>query len=95
MLVIKILSVAGCAVNCPLHESAIFGMRALKNHFESDRTRVVVSKDSEELLGADAFASGDIPDETAGLAHSLCFDQFGLASPQFLFGPLPVFDVGG
>src|ERR1700736_3652245 len=95
MLVVEILSVAGCPGHCPLHESTIFRMCPLKNHFERDRTRVVVSKDSEELLGADAFAGGDIPDEAAGLADPLRFDQFGFASPQFFLGPSAGLDVGG
>ena len=95
MLVVEIVSDAGCAVNRLFHASTIFRMSAMKNHFESDRRRLVVSKNSEEFLGADAFAGGDIPDEAAGLAHSLCFDQFGFASPQFFLGPLAVLDVGG
>ncbi len=95
MLVVKVPSVARCPVNCLLHESTIFRMSALKNLFESDRTRLVISKNSEEFLGTDVLAGGHIPDEAAGLAHPLCLDQFGFASPQFLLGPLAILDVGG
>ena len=95
MLVVEILSDAGCAVNCLFHASTIFRMNALKNHFGSDRTRLVVSKNSEVFPGTDALAGGDIPDEAAGLAHPLCLDQFGFASPQFVLGPLAILDVGG
>ena len=55
MLVVEIFSVAGCVVDCPFHESTIFRMSALKNHIESDGTRLVVSKNSEEFLGTEAL----------------------------------------
>ena len=94
MLVIEIFSVAGCAVNCLCHEGTIFRMSALKNHFESDGTRLVESKNSEEFLGAEAFSGRDIPDEAAGLAHALCFGQLGFTAPQPFLSPLAVLDLG-
>ena len=81
MLVVEILSAAGCTFDRLLDASPILRMSAIKDVFKGDRTRLVISKDPEEFLGADAFVSNDIPDEAAGLAHSLCFDQFGFASP--------------
>src|SRR3984885_12737099 len=95
MLVIEILFVAGCAINCLFHEGTIFRMSALKNHFESDGTRLVESKNSEEFLGAEAFSGRDIPDEAAGLAYSLRFRQFSFTSAQLFLGPLAVLNVGG
>src|ERR1700684_3141714 len=94
MLVVEIFSVPRCAFNCLFHESTIFRMRALNNHVESDGTRLVVSKNSEEFFGAEAFSSSNIPDEAAGLAHSLGFGQFRFASPQLFLGPLAVLNIG-
>src|SRR4029077_2821547 len=81
MFKIKILPVSGRAIDCRLHESEIFRMGALKDHFDSDGGRPVVSINSGAFLRPEDFSARYIPSEAAGSAQSLRFSQIDLASP--------------
>ena len=61
MFMIEILPVAGCAVNCPLHESEIVRMDALQGHVEGGGSHLFVSKNSKSFLRPENFSAGDVP----------------------------------
>src|SRR5206468_2401095 len=82
---IQVRSVARCAINYLLHESAVLRRDPVQHQIQIGLHRSVVPKDAISFFRPDDFARRDIPAETARQAQSLRFRQIGLASPQLLF----------
>src|SRR6266508_338067 len=81
---IRVLSVAGCAIECLSHGEKVFWMDSLEHAFQCRFCSFVVLKDAKRLLRPEQLFAGQIPSKTAREAQPLCLGQIGFAAAERL-----------